>query len=181
MNNLFVFVISLLVFSGTTVESPATSKNNLQEADWNENETVYYFIRHTEKDQSDPANKDPMLSDAGLQRAQNWADFFEDVDFDLIFSTDYNRTRKTAKIIAARHNQSVELYDPTNLFSQEFRTRTKRKTVLVVGHSNTNPAFVNKILGRKRYAALDEGQYGSLFVVRVAPDGTTSSELSYHN
>ncbi|WP_029037467.1 SixA phosphatase family protein [Salinimicrobium xinjiangense] len=143
--------------------------------------TTYFFIRHAEKAESDPQNKDPELSDAGLKRAAEWVTYFEDVQFDMIFSTNLNRTRTTASKIADSQKKNVEFYDPKKLNDPEFRQKTLGKTVLVVGHSNTNPAFVNLILGENKYQDLDEKEYGSVFMVTVYPDGEKTSEVRYIN
>lgn len=143
--------------------------------------TTYFFIRHAEKDDSNPQDKDPKLSDVGLKRAQDWVEYFEDVPFDIIYSTNLNRTRTTASKIADSQKRSVEFYDPKKLNDREFQEKTKGKTVLVVGHSNTNPAFVNLILGAEKYEALDETEYGSVYMVTVAPDGEKFSEVRYIN
>ena len=143
--------------------------------------TTYYFIRHAEKESGDPSNKDPELSQAGKQRAEKWADVFKDVQFDVILSTNYNRTRSTAATIAASQEKEVEFYDPRNLNDPEFKKKTKGKTVLVVGHSNTNPAFVNLVMKSEKYKALDESEYGSLFIVSVSPTGDKTSQLLYFN
>lgn len=143
--------------------------------------STYYFIRHAEKDTSDPSNQDPKLSEMGEERAQKWAEVLKKVDFDLIFTSDYDRTRTTAKAVAADQEKPVAIYDPRNLNDEEFQKKTKGKTVLVVGHSNTNPRFVNLLLGEKKYEDLAEEEYGSLFIVHVSPDGTKSSEVLFIN
>lgn len=141
--------------------------------------TTYYFIRHAEKEENEPGNKDPKLSAAGLERAQKWVKVFKDVEFDLIFSTNYSRTRATASAIAESQEKEVEIYDPKKLFDQEFQKRTKSKNVLVVGHSNTNPTFVNQILGTDKYKNLEEKEYSSLFIVTIAPNGEKTSKVLY--
>ena len=42
-------------------------------------------------------------------------------------------------------------YDPRKMYTEDFVTATKGKTVLIVGHSNTTPVFANKILGKEQY------------------------------
>lgn len=178
MNTLIVFIISLL-FAG---ENPETEHVSPEAVEVNQEQmTTYYFIRHAEKDESPPQNKDPELTEEGKARAAKWAEIFKEVDFDMIYSSDYNRTRSTATAIADKRNKQVELYDPRNLNSKEFQERTKGKTVLVVGHSNTNPAFVNSVLRVKKYGDIDEKESGSLFIVQIAPDGTESSQVLYIN
>ena len=41
-------------------------------------------------------------------------------------------------------------YDAENLFNKNFKHKTDKQTVLIVGHSNTTPAFVNAIIGKKK-------------------------------
>lgn len=171
MNAFLIFVISFLS-SGSMDEA---NEQPMQET------TKYYFIRHAEKDGSDPQNKDPELSAAGQQRAGQWSEFFKDVQFDMILSSDFKRTRTTASKIAASQDKEVQLYDARKLNDPDFQEKTKGKTVLVVGHSNTNPAFVNLILGEQKYQALDEEEYGSLFIVTVSPEGEKTSEVKYIN
>jgi 2,3-bisphosphoglycerate-dependent phosphoglycerate mutase len=171
MNSFFIFLISLLSFGSIDVSNTST----VQET------TTYFFIRHAEKDESDLQDKDPKLSAAGLERALSWVAYFEDVQFDMIYSTNFNRTSTTASKIADSQNKEVEFYDPKKLNDPDFQKKTKGKTVLVVGHSNTNPAFVNLILKENKYQALDEKEYGSVYMVTVSPDGEKTSEVQYIN
>lgn len=173
MNPFLIFLISFLS-SGEQLE--VNSKAHLQEKF-----TTYYFIRHAEKDESDPKNKDPELSAAGLERTKKWIEVFKEVQFDLIFSTNYSRTRTTASAIADSQKKKVEIYDPKMLFEPGFQKQTKGKTILVVGHSNTNPAFVNMILEEKKYRDIDEKESGSLYIVTIGPNGKKTSQVLYIN
>ena len=139
--------------------------------------TQYYFIRHAEKDATNLSDKDPLLTEQGIKRAENWAKVFEEIPFDLIYSSDYNRTKSTAKIIADSQKKEVQLYNSKKLNDEKFQEKTKGKIVLIVGHSNSNPEFVNHILGREKYQELSEENYGSLFIVNVSKDGTKSSQV----
>jgi broad specificity phosphatase PhoE len=130
--------------------------------------TTYYLIRHAEKDRSDESDHDPNLKEAGLQRAENWSKVFENVDFDAIYSTDYNRTQQTAEPTAKLQELEIQSYDPRNLFSEEFAETTNGKTVLIVGHSNTTPAFVNAILGEEKYENMDDHNNGSLYIITIS-------------
>ena len=130
--------------------------------------TTYYLIRHAEKDRSDKTNKDPNLKEEGNKRAENWSKVFENVDFDAVYSTEYNRTTQTAQPTAKMQELEIQSYDPRNLYSEEFAKATFGKTVLVVGHSNTTPAFVNAILGEKKYENMDDHDNGSLYIVTIS-------------
>lgn len=174
MNSFLILLFSLVTSGSGMSENAETASEELQPQ---EKMTIYYIIRHAEKDISNPADKDPQLSEEGVVRAEKWAEIFENVDFDAVLSSDFNRTRKTADAIATKTGKTVDIYDVRDLYNEEFKQKTQGKTVLVVGHSNTNPALVNKIIAENKYQALEESEYGSLFIVNVAPDGTTSSQM----
>lgn len=140
--------------------------------------TTYFFIRHAEKELSDPKNRNPNLTKKGNERAENWAKTLTDINIDIIYTTDYIRTQKTAKPIAESKSLEVTLYDPRNLNDSNFQQKTKGKTIVVVGHNNTTPAFVNKIIGEEKYSPIDEKIYGKLFIVKVTGDVITDTVLT---
>lgn len=180
MKTLIILILSLYSASETS-EAPLKSSEDIVVQQQQEKMTTYYFIRHAEKDESDPSNKDPELTAAGKKRAAKWAEILKAVQLDAIYSTDYKRTRETAAAIATTQNKQVTIYDPRKLNDPDFQKETKGKTTLVVGHSNTTPAFVNAILGENKHADIDEKESGALFIVHVAPDGTKSSQVLYIN
>lgn len=151
------------------------SIGNLSAQDLSNPTSTYFFIRHAEKDLSDPSNKNPLLTEEGKSRADHWAAILSEMDVDMIFSTDYHRTLQTAKPIAESKKLEVVLYDPRNLNDAYFLEKTTGKKVVVVGHSNTTPAFVNAILGRKKHESIDEKDYGKLFIVTVS--GKTATDI----
>lgn len=142
-----------------------------------ETTTTYYFIRHAEKDRSDKTNKDPNLIMEGILRAAKWSLVFENVPFDAIYSTDYNRTKQTAQPTAEKKGLEVKLYDPRQLYSEEFAKATKGQTVLIVGHSNTTPAFVNTVLGERKYQNIDDNNNANLYIVTISSSGEKSDVL----
>ena len=173
MKVLFIFLLSLVSLvenSKTEIDPPVQ-----------ESVTQYYFIRHAEKDESNKDDRNPNLTPEGVARAAKWAEVFKEVEFDLIFSSNYNRTMQTAKAIADSQEKEVDIYDPRQLNDPAFQEKTKGKTVLVVGHSNTNPAFVNLVLKEKKFQDVDEKEYGSLFIVTVDPNGEKTSQVLYIN
>ena len=177
----YFLILSLLFFSSCNFgdEEPSEIMDNT--VDPSEKITTYYFIRHAEKDTTNAANKDPELTEAGIKRTKNWVNTFKDIDFDLIYSSDYKRTLNTAKPIAESKNIDVKFYDTQKLNDRDFQEQTKNKTVLVVGHSNLNPEWVNYILGKKKYQQLDESVYGSLFIVNIHPNGERTAQVLYFN
>lgn len=129
--------------------------------------TTYYFIRHAEKVTKDKTNNNPELSKKGNKRAKEWSEIFENIKFDAIYSTNYFRTLQTAQPTARKNNLEIQFYNPRELVSPDFQVKTKGKTILVVGHSNTTPAFVNKILNNNKYSTINENVYGNLYIVTL--------------
>lgn len=154
MKKLF-FALCLVAFMGSI---------NAQEV------TTYYFIRHAEKVRTNPSDKNPHLNTKGLIRAKKWAEVFKNVKFDAVYSTDYNRTKQTAKPTADQNNLPVLLYNPATMYSDAFKYNTKGKKVLIVGHSNTTPAFVNKVIGSQKYPQIDDSNNANLYIVSITKD-----------
>jgi len=141
------------------------------------NTTTYYLIRHAEKNRSDKTNRDPHLTEAGNKRAENWANVLKEVEFDMVYSTDYNRTKETAAPTAKVNNLEVNFYDPRDMKIKEFMVTTKGKNVLVVGHSNTTPMFTNGLLGEKKYEMIADDNNANLYIVTVTEDSKSSTVL----
>ncbi|WP_422861415.1 SixA phosphatase family protein [Flagellimonas sp. W118] len=138
--------------------------------------STFYFIRHAEKDRTDPENHDPELNQDGLMRAVKWAEVFDQIDIDIIYSTNYERTSMTAAPVAVKKNINVKYYDPRDLDITAFKLENEGKNVLVVGHSNTTPTFVNNMLGIEKYNQMDDTDNSSLFIVRII-DGEATDIL----
>ena len=138
--------------------------------------TTYYLIRHAEKLRIDKTDKNPNLNFNGYKRAEAWKDVFSNVSFDAVYSTEYNRTKLTAKPTAISKNLPILLYNPNTMYSEAFQNNTKGKTVLVVGHSNTTNVFVNKILGIEKYNEIKDNNNSNLYIVTIS-NGETSSIL----
>mgnify|MGYP001366832249 CR=1 FL=1 len=138
--------------------------------------TTYYFIRHAEKLRIDKTDNNPRLNNEGLKRADEWKEIFSNVNFDAVYSTDYDRTKLTAKPTADSKDLPLTLYNPKDMYSKYFQKKTKGKTVLVVGHSNTTNVFANKVLGIEKYEQINDSNNSNLYIVTMI-DGKTSSIL----
>ncbi|MBZ9778129.1 histidine phosphatase family protein [Psychroflexus sp. CAK8W] len=132
--------------------------------------TTYYFLRHAEKDTLDPNDKDPQLTEEGIKRANYLAKvYFADKELDLFYSTDFSRTIQTLIPTVHYYKGDILSYDggKDSLFTKKFWQDTYGKNVVVVGHSNTSPRFVNEILAENKYEKLDESTYDVFFKVEV--------------
>lgn len=141
--------------------------------------TTYYFVRHAEKDTTDSNNKDPQLTEEGIRRANYLATYFSDKELDLFYSTDFSRTIQTLIPTIHQFKGDIQSYEASRdtLFHQEFWKTTYGKNVLVVGHSNTNPKFVNEILSENKYDDLDESNYDVFFKVSIDEDLNAKDSL----
>jgi broad specificity phosphatase PhoE len=138
--------------------------------------TTYYFIRHAEKLRVDKTDRNPNLNLKGFKRAEAWKEIFSNISFDAIYSTDYTRTRLTAKPTADSKNLPILIYNPRDMYSKAFQNLTKGKTILVVGHSNTTNVFANKVLGFDKYEEIKDNNNSNLYIVTLR-DKKASSVL----
>lgn len=140
--------------------------------------TTYYFIRHAEKDRSNPSEKDPHLTDKGHIRAQSWTSILQHIQFDAVYTTDYKRTKETGQPTATKNGLEIITYDANTSFDEVFITATKGKTILIVGHSNTIPDFVNAVIGNKKYVDIDDANNGNLYIVTITGSTITDLQLT---
>jgi len=130
--------------------------------------TIVYLVRHAEKR---PEKPDPALSAAGIVRADLLAVELADAGLTNIHSTDYIRTRETARPLARDLGLPVDLYDPGDLPGLAAQIKTMGGTHLVVGHSNTTPDMV-AALGGEAGSPIDEvSEYDRLYVVTLSAAG----------
>lgn len=141
--------------------------------------TTYYFVRHAEKDTSNSKDDDPQLTEQGIRRANYMSTYFADKNLELFYSTDFSRTIQTLIPTVHQFKGDIKSYDAKKdtLFTQDFWKATYGKNVLVVGHSNTNPKFVNEILSEKKYQDIDESNYDVFFKVEVEKDLSVKDTL----
>ena len=138
--------------------------------------TTYYFIRHAEKLRVDKTERNPNLNLKGFKRAEAWKEVFSNISFDAIYSTDYTRTKLTAKPTADSKNLPILIYNPRDMYSKAFQNQTKGKTILVVGHSNTTNVFANKVIGFDKYQGIKDNNNSNLYIVTLT-DKKASSVL----
>ena len=131
---------------------------------------TYYLIRHAEKVRLNPDDKDPELNEAGKERALVWKEYFNDLEIDKIFSTDYKRTMQTALPFSSSSGLTINTYSPSNIDYQDFLAETKRDNVLIVGHSNTIPTFVNEIIRENAYPDIKDSNNSNLYIVNICGD-----------
>ena len=148
---LFCFLVSL------SIEAQTENKSDC---------TKVYLIRHAEKDRTDKTNSNPHLNSLGTKRSLMWKDFFKNINFDIIYSTNYHRTLETIKPFSENGTELI-IYNPSKIDYNEFVSNNKGKTILVVGHSNTIPTFTNRISNKNLYNDIEDNNNSNLYVVNI--------------
>jgi len=132
-------------------------------------EPTVYVTRHHDT----PAGQsDPDLLPAGRTRAAHLAQALNGKSIKRIFVSDFKRTRQTAAPLADAEHIPVETYDPADTPAIVARARAAKRTVLIVGHSNTVPDIVEQ-LGGDRPEALRHEDFGDLWAIRGGKSART--------
>lgn len=139
--------------------------------------STFYLIRHAEKDRNNPEDLDPELNQDGLGRSVRWAEVFDPIDLDVIYTTNYTRTSMTAAPTAVKKGLTEQYYEPDSIQAESFLAEHEGQNVLIVGHSNTTPELVNRLLGEEKYGPMDDYDNSSLFIIRVINGKATDIRL----
>ncbi|WP_439505805.1 SixA phosphatase family protein [Sediminibacterium sp.] len=136
--------------------------------------TTLWIVRHAEKDTAQANRANPDLSEKGKQRALDLADYLKKVKIALIYSTDTKRTKQTA----AHFAMPIEIYNPKNLaeLTVQIREKSKGKTILIVGHSNTVLETIEALGGQRPVKQLNDDDYDYIFKVEIGTESKSKVE-----
>ena len=123
-----------------------------------------YLVRHAEKELSSENPKDPPLTPCGEQRAASLEVFLSAVPIEAVYSSDYTRTRDTAKPLAEKRKLTTQIYNPKSPQETAAMLLARRQNALVVGHSNSTPELVGALIGEK-LQEMDESIYNRIYQV----------------
>lgn len=136
-----------------------------------ENTTTIFLIRHAEK-QDDTKNTD--LSAEGFERAENWKKYFENTPIDAFYSSGFQRARHTCQPMAFSRDKNITIYKNHLMDLKKIISENRGKTVLIVGHSNRIPTFINSLLGEEKYPEILESEFGNLYIIKELGDQITT-------
>lgn len=142
--------------------------------------TTIILLRHAEKDttqQSVMMKADPPLTIVGEQQAKRLVTILHAYQPDIIYSTNFLRTKATVVPLAAKFHKEMQIYDAKDLakFATELEAQ-KGKTIVVSGHSNTTPALVNLLIKQNKYQDLPDSVYNKFWIVTIK-DGVPSEKV----
>ena len=123
-----------------------------------------YLVRHAEKQLS--SDHDPDLNNAGKIRSHQLADWLQNKNIKDIWSSDYKRTRDTAKPLVTSLGIDLKIYDPGDQTVLVKKLTSSRNTALIVGHSNTIPDLA-RLLCDCSVADMADSEYERLIVISI--------------
>lgn len=135
---------------------------------------MIFLVRHADKETT---GSDPDLSPDGRRRARMLAGLLKDADLGNVHSTDFNRTRNTAKPAAEVAGVAVLIYDPADLSGLAAILQATGGRHLVVGHSNTTTKMVELLGGDPGSPIDDASEFDRLYVLSLSPGGVVQTVL----
>ena len=123
------------------------------------------LVRHAER----AGGNDPSIgiNEAGRCRATVLAGMLSDAKVSSIYTSEIVRTQQTAEPLAQRLSIKPEVVAAKDIDALVAKLRRAEEgTVLVVGHSNTIPAIVERLSGENE-PAIGDGEYDKMFVVTL--------------
>ncbi|MFK7741270.1 MAG: histidine phosphatase family protein [Planctomycetota bacterium] len=151
--------------NNTATADVAPNAEAVEPADRDPRRCAVYLVRHAEKEKG----RDPRLTPAGQERAEELAGIMSGIGIDAIYSTNYRRTLDTAAPLAAALGLDIAIYDPRNLQAVADELRTAEGRILVVGHSNTTPQLTAILAPNAEVRSMSEDEYDHLFQVTWWP------------
>ena len=142
-------------------------------------ELQLFILRHTEK--QEPDAEDPQLSEQGIKRAQYWARVLQDVQFDAVYTTNFKRNIQTANLVTAGRDVELKIYYPMSFDVKQFLQQEQGKRILIIGHSNTIPDMVNRLVGSNEEPPMSHQNYNLLYIVNIDQNSRYSTLLHIEN
>jgi phosphohistidine phosphatase SixA len=144
--------------------------------------TTIFLVRHAEKITTDPNNKNPQLTEGGEKRALFLAKKLRKQRVSAIYTTDFERTKLTAKPLAEQQKITINSYDAKQLKSlaSTILKENLGKKIVVVGHSNTVLETIEALGGKRPIPEITDQAYDYLFTVKVAPDGKVDVKVEHY-
>lgn len=153
---------------GMATTSPSAIASSAAAARGAADGPLVIFVRHAEKADN---TADPVLSADGERRAQALLAALRDAGITHVITTELQRTRLTAAPLASVLGLTPEVVATQGstphvmAMAAAIRRRAPGEVVLVVGHSNSVPAYV-AALGAQ-VAPICDAQHDNLFVMHL--------------
>ena len=160
MKKIFILIFSIILFNAISLSVIKRIK---------EETFTIYLIRHSEKDIFSENQTDPPLTECGKKRSESLSFFFENIEIENVYSTDYSRTLETANAIAYSRGIEIKYYEPSELKHFSDKLLSLKKNSLVVGHSNTTPVLSGLLIDES-LEPFSEDIYNRIYKVEINED-----------
>lgn len=136
--------------------------------------TTFIVVRHADRD-----GKKDALTAEGHARAGQLKEIASLLRVKHIYSTDWVRTKSTAKPSATKLGLKINLYKRLDEKSLEsLKAKYAGEVVMIVGHSNTVGPIATR-LGFQGDASVGDDDFDDLFVVRTQEKTSRGLRLKY--
>jgi phosphohistidine phosphatase SixA len=141
--------------------------------------TTFFFVRHCEKVQD--GTTDPDLTAEGRARAAKLGRVMEHAGLDQIVTTQYKRTKQTGEAVQERSagtplmNVQAEAQEA---WLAAILIQRHGEQFLNVGHQNSVPFLLNKLVGKMQYQNIPDTEYGRLYIA-VTKGGRNTEILEF--
>jgi 2,3-bisphosphoglycerate-dependent phosphoglycerate mutase len=144
--------------------------------------TTIWLVRHAEKATTNPADRDPDLSEIGKARAAALAQVLKHENIKRVYSTLYKRTQNTVRPLANILNITPQDYDTKDLSAVALRVlnENKGKNALIAGHSNTVIPMIKALNCEVPFDELSDNDYDMLFKVIIDDKGKAKVTISHY-
>lgn len=148
-------------FLGALLSFEAVSAQNCTDT------TTIILVRHAEKilDQG----SDPSLTEVGKIRAASLVQVLQDMPPSVLYASQYKRTQETVQPLADTLHLPITIRpiqgrteDFASVLWQEIQNEHCGKTIVIAGHSNTNPVLLSTFCHLN--AVINDSDYNQLFV-----------------
>jgi broad specificity phosphatase PhoE len=123
-------------------------------------------VRHAEKADN---STDPVLSTAGLARANALKDSLSSKNINAIFVTNYKRTQQTAAPLADNLGKAPIVIEASSTAAliKALQNIDDDSKVLIVGHSNTVPMIIDSLMKSPQQINIGENDFDNFYIVSV--------------
>ncbi|WP_065187627.1 phosphoglycerate mutase family protein [Shewanella woodyi] len=133
---------------------------------------VVILVRHAEKRQNQ--GKDPALTPAGEQRADQLRLALKEMPLSALYATPFKRTQETLKPISQSRDIAIKVMELDGGIEKHIREGVKAikaetGNVLVAGHSNTISLLISA-LGGPEIDKITETDYNNIYILSISPE-----------
>lgn len=169
MKSLIISLVVSLLYLGCSSDNQNDRQEDL---------TTIYLVRHAEKAGTD-MDENPPLTPLGKERAEQLVKELELDTVQVLYSTDYIRTKNTLKPLAEKYNLPIKIYEAHQYqqLAKTIKENHQGETVIVVGHRDNLLPIIKALGASAPVDSIGSNEYDYIFKVTITEAGQASSTL----